>query len=955
MSIRLEVSMLSSVGIARKQCVPVHSARRDCDARPPFRTLAFLVAQTCSLPYRRFAIGSASASSRALGLAARLQDAILRYGRLQICATLNQWCRAGRSWSRLALTLLPGLLAQADELSDAQKLFLKGDYAECIRSASEAMKERFTREEWPILFTRAQLQLGRYREALGIVTNALTRHSRSIPVRLLAREVFLQNGRTEDARDMLQEINELAGARRLNYPDAASFVALGKAALLLGADARLVLENFFNQAKKADPEYRDTYLAIGQLALEKYDYDLASKTFHEGLKKFRSDPDLFYGLAKAFSTGERTNLVENLDKALQHNPRHTPSLLLVADHQIDAEDYAEAEKTLEKVLAVNPVHPEAWAYRAVLAHLRSDPEGETKARETALKYWKTNPRVPYLIGQKLSQKYRFTEGSAYQRQAATWDAEYVPSKIQLAQDLLRLGKDEEGWRLAEEVHKKDAYDVVAYNLVTLRETLANFRFLTNQDFAIRMAPHEAETYGNQVVELLGQAKAALSQKYEFETPKPTMVEIFPEQKDFAVRTFMMPGGEGYLGVCFGNVITANSPASQTASPSNWKAMLWHEFCHVVTLGLTKNKMPRWLSEGISVYEETRAHATWGQTMIPRYREMIMKGELTPVRDLSAAFLTPKTSFHLQFAYYQSSLVVEFLVERFGFDALKGILKDLGEGKEINAAIEARTAAMPKIETEFEAFARRKAEELGPDLEWKRPEGQPGRARGEAALDLIPHNGDDQWMEKHPRNYWVLQLKAKRLIQQKKWEDAKAPLKTLIENYPDQVGQDSAYLLLASAHRGLNETDLERQALSRVAALDADAIDAFLRLMELASATGDWSEVAANAERFLAVNPLVPGPYRYLGRAHEELGRPQKAIEAYQILLKLDPPDPADVHFRLAKMLHTAGDHSAKRHLLKALEEAPRFLEAHKFLLAITQEKPAASPPPADAPPAKANP
>jgi tetratricopeptide (TPR) repeat protein len=856
----------------------------------------------------------------------------------------------------LALILLPSFSTQADELADAQKLFLKGDYAQCIRSATEAMKERFTREEWPILLTRAQLELGRYREALGVITNALTRHSRSIPVRLLAREVFLQNGRTDDARDTLQEINELAGARRLNSPDAASFVALGKAALLLGADARLVLENFFNPAKKAEPEFRDTYLAIGQLALDKYDYDLASKTYQEGLKKFRSDPDLFYGLARAFTTGERTNLIENLDKALQHNPRHTPSLLLVADHQIDAEDYTEAEKTLEKVLAVNPVHPEAWAYRAVVTHLRSDPAGEAKARETALKFWKTNPRVAFLIGQKLAQKYRFTEGSGYQREAVKWDADYVPAKIQLAQDLLRLGKDEEGWRLAEEVHKRDAYDVVAYNLVTLKETLANFRFLTNQDFAIRMAPHEADTYGGQVFELLGEAKSALCQKYEFDAPKPTMVEIFPEQKDFAVRTFMMPGGEGYLGVCFGNVITANSPASQTASPSNWKAMLWHEFCHVVTLGLTKNRMPRWLSEGISVYEEKKAHPTWGQTMIPRYREMIMKGELTPVRELSAAFLTPKTSFHLQFAYYQSSLVVEFLVERFGFDALKGILKDLGEGKEINAAIEARTAAMSKIESEFEAFARKKAEELGPGLEWKRPEGLPARSRGEATRELVAHDGDDQWMEKHPRNYWVLQLKAKKLLDQKKWDDAKAPLKTLIESYPDQVGQDSAYLMLASAHRGLTETNLERQALSRVAALDADAIDAFLRLMELASATSDWPEVASNAERFLAVNPLVPAPYRFLGRAHEELGRPEKAIRAYQILLKLDPPDPADVHFRLAKMLHAAGDGSARRHALKALEEAPRFLEAHKFLLAITQEKTAEpSTPPREAAPAKPNP
>lgn len=851
----------------------------------------------------------------------------------------------------MVLLLLAGSSSRADDLSDAQDLFRKGKYSECVRAASDAMKDRSSREEWSLLLTRAHLELGRYEEALTVITNALTRHSRSIPVHLEARQVYLQNGRAEAAKDLLQEINELAGSRRWGYPDPPTFVALGKAALLLGADARLVLENFYNQAKKADPEYRESYLAIGELALEKYDYDLASKTFQEGLKRFRSDADMFYGLAKAFSTGERTNLIENLDKALQHNPRHVPSLLLVADHLIDAEDYTEAEKTLEKVLAVNPVHPDAWAYRAVLAHLRSDPDGEAKARQTALKYWKANPRVAFLIGQKLSQKYRFAEGSGYQRQAVKWDPDYLPARIQLAQDLLRLGQDEEGWRIAEEVHKKDAYDIVAFNLVTLRETLGKFRSLTNEHFTVWMEPHEVETYGNQVVELLDRAKSALSQKYEFEPPKPTMIEVFPEQKDFAVRTFMMPGGEGYLGVCFGNVITANSPASQTANPSNWKAMLWHEFCHVITLGLTKNKMPRWLSEGISVYEEKRADPTWGQAMIPRYREMIMKGELTPIHELSAAFLTPKTSFHLQFAYYESSLVVQFLVERFGFTALKGILKDLGEGKAINESIEARTEAMAKIEKEFAAFARQKAEELGPGLEWKRPEGQPSRSPGEAAIEFLPPEGGEKWMEKYPKNFWVLQQKAKKLIEQKKWEDAKAPLKTLIENYPDQVGHESAYLLLAAAHRGLNETNLEHQALSRVAALDAEAAEAFLRLMELASASGDWSEVAANAERYLAVNPLVPAPYRFLGRAQEELRHGEKAIQAYQTLLKLDPPDPADVHFRLAKLLHAAGDRSAKRHVLQALEEAPRFLEAHKFLLAITREKqPEAGKAPETAPP-----
>ena len=63
-------------------------------------------------------------------------------------------------------------------------------------------------------------------------------------------------------------------------------------------------------------------------------------------------------------------------------------------------------------------------------------------------------------------------------------------------------------------------------------------------------------------------------------------------------------------------------------------MLWHEFCHVVTLELTRNRMPRWLSEGISVYEERQANPAWGERMTPRYREWILTGRLTPLDEMS---------------------------------------------------------------------------------------------------------------------------------------------------------------------------------------------------------------------------------------------------------------------------------------------------------------------------------
>jgi tetratricopeptide (TPR) repeat protein len=583
-------------------------------------------------------------------------------------------------------------------------------------------------------------------------------------------------------------------------------------------------------------------------------------------------------------------------------------------------------------MAVNPWQPEAWAYRAVLAHLRHDTNSESEAREKAMKFWPTNPRVDHLIGKKLSQKYRFAEGSACQRRALKYDSGFLPAKIQLAQDLLRLGQEDEGWQLADEVHQRDGYDVTAYNLVTLREAFAKFQAVTNRDFVVRMTGREAAIYSGRVLDLLQRAKDHLSNKYGLELDQPTTIEIFPEQKDFAVRTFGMPDNPGFLGVCFGHVVTANSPASQAAHPANWEAVLWHEFCHVITLGLTRNKMPRWLSEGISVYEEKQANPTWGQAMSPRYREMVLGEDLTPVSKLSAAFLSPKSDLHVQFAYYESSLVVEFLVQRFGFESLKQILHDLGEDTDVNQAITAHTEAMDKFEKDFAVFARERAEQLAPGLDFKKFKPINPDNNAASLADLV---------DKNPTNFWVLTDYARRLVADKKWQEAKVPLKKLIDQYPGCADANNAYGLLAAAYRGLNETNEEREVLSKLAVLDADATDAFLRLMELGEAAKDWPSVVQNAERFLAVNPLLPQPYRHLARASEELDRTDAAIQSYQKLLLLDPPDPAEVHFRLARLLRKTGDPAAKRHVLQALEEAPRFREAHRLLREIEAGTPGA--------------
>jgi tetratricopeptide (TPR) repeat protein len=203
----------------------------------------------------------------------------------------------------------------------------------------------------------------------------------------------------------------------------------------------------------------------------------------------------------------------------------------------------------------------------------------------------------------------------------------------------------------------------------------------------------------------------------------------------------------------------------------------------------------------------------------------------------------------------------------------------------------------------------------------------------------------EWEKAHPDNYWMLRLNAQRLVEQQKWEEAKAPLQRLVELYPQQKGAESAYRTLAAAHRALNDTAAEREVLKKWAEVDDEAADGYLRLMELAAAEKDWQTVARNSERYLAVNPLVPPPYRYLAQAASALGDDSTAVVAWRTLLQLDVPERAQGHYELAALLNKRGDVSeARRHALHALEETPRYRAALSLLLDLNRaraEKPAA--------------
>tara|TARA_R110002049_G_scaffold4601_5_gene32214 strand:+ start:301266 stop:303932 length:2667 start_codon:yes stop_codon:yes gene_type:complete len=821
--------------------------------------------------------------------------------------------------------LLSTASALAVDYETVKQQYRSGQYDEAAEAAAAEVERGIWNERWPRLLIQCYLVTGKYQDALAVFEDAVKRYPTSLTLRMMGREAIRLCGITDRDEQEASQILRLLQSSPSRYASRDNLVAAGRFFKERGEDARQILELFYDRVRDADPEHLEAYIATAELALDKGDFKVAADTLTSALKVDDADPQIYYLLARAFEPSDSERASEALAQALKLNSSHVPSLLMQATGAIDREQYAAADQLIKQVLDINRREQDAIALQAVLAHLRGDFEKEKQLRDLALMTWKSNPRVDHLIGKKLSDKYRFAEGAEYQRSALTIDPTYTAASFQLAQDLLRLGHDDVGWELAKTVADEDQYNVVAHNLITLHDRLSGFSVLQAGDIHVRMDPREAEIYGDQVLELLSEAQATLCPKYDVTPKAPVVVEIFPEQKDFAIRTFGLPGGQGFLGVCFGRVITANSPASQGDTPANWKSVLWHEFCHVVTLEKTKNRMPRWLSEGISVYEERKRDAAWGESMTPQYREMLLGEELTPVSELSGAFLSPASPLHLQFAYYESSLVVEFLIDRYGLDAVKQILTDLADGLAINDALARSVGSLEKLDQQFATYAKQVADSFAPDAQWSR-EGFPER----------PSRGDYQEIiDQEPNHYWGRMGLAKAELAAGNLDAAKQHLMKLVE-LGAVTGQRGGPLeMLATVYRKAGEIDKEREIHRQIVELSSDALPSLVRLIDIARDEQDWESVLQDAHLLMSINPLLPYGHQRVSEAAEKLDQPGRAVAALTALTTMEPVDPAGLDFRLARSLYQLDQFArAKDHVLRALDEAPRYRDAHRLLLQI---------------------
>ncbi len=404
-----------------------------------------------------------------------------------------------------------------------------------------------------------------------------------------------------------------------------------------------------------------------------------------------------------------------LDELLSLRPDSIEGLIAGASADVDDGQQKSARERLARLEALAPGRREVRTLRAALASIEGRKEecerllGELRAEDSA------DAAPEREVGRHLSELYRFAEALPFERRATERDEHDFEAWRELGRALADTG-DEDGARAALDRAKAEAggrQDAWRDNLrLVLKNMTQSQKREKHGELTFAWNPAAADVLRTYLVPFYESARTELASRYGF-TPGPTTIEVFDKHADFSVRS---TGFEGFpaLGVCFGPVVTAVSPLAEMRGTQSWARTSFHEFTHVIHLGLSHNRCPRWITEGLATWEEENRNSTWTRNLRRELVDALANGDLILVRDLNRAFRSQR----ILFGYYQGGLLCRMLIERRGFAPMVRILDAFDRGLDLDQALAEVYQTTPEdLDRDFEAYARRLTADLRIEPRW----------------------------------------------------------------------------------------------------------------------------------------------------------------------------------------------------------------------------------------------
>lgn len=705
----------------------------------------------------------------------------------------------------------------------------------------------------------------------------------------------------------------------------AELAAVGGAMRYLGRrDPRLYRDALkaFDEAVAADSSNLDARVQAGELFLEKYNSEDARESFLAVLGRNPRQPDALLGLARQLQFDGRLGALEQVQKALDADPRHVGARVMLASLQLDAEKYDEARRAAERALEIDSTSLPALAVLASVQFLTGDERGFQATRRRVLARNPMSFELYQTLAELSARHRRYEDAVAFARQGVALDSTAWEVWGLLGINQLRTADFAQARTSLEIAFRGDPYNVWIKNTLDLLDAQKQYRESRSPRFVFLLEGKEAPLLEPYFAAVAESAWAELSNRYGYRPIGPIRLEVYRRHADFSVRTAGLPGF-GAVGVSFGPMLAMVSPGAEEKGEFNWASTAWHEIAHTFTLGVTGNRVPRWLSEGLSVYEERRAGRGWGMQAGVGFLLAWKENRLLPVSRLNEGFTSPTYPEQVIYSYYQASLVCEMIERQWGWPKVKALLEQYHRDRTPADAFQgALGVSQEDFDRRFTAYLNQRF--AAPLAALARP-ATPASESVELAVVLATRSPNDL----------LAQLHAGRLLVAGGRLDEAIPfLDRAKALFPDYGGPDSPYLLLSRVYRDRDPRRAE-QELTRYGELAETDVDANIELARLRVALGDSTGAATALERAIWIHPYDPAVHSRLAELLVARRDFAGAARERAAIVALDPVDRSEALYQLALVQFRGKDLTgARRNVLAALELAPAFEQAQLLLLEI---------------------
>jgi len=838
----------------------------------------------------------------------------------------------------------PSALARARAALDGGKY---GDVQKIV--ATVAASER---SEADALVGEALRRTGRYADARKLLEATLQRDPAARAARLELGLVARAVGDEAAAKRIWNAFFDDYEQGRIdkNRPRELLWVALAARYLESWQDANDVFREAVDLDGGDKVERARAQIEWAALFLEKYDAGHAERELEGALKALPDDADAHALMARVkLEQGYDVVAAEKeIARALKANPRHAEALALRAELFVDTEAYEKALAVCEEIEKTNPEDLRARTVAAAARWLMEDRKGYEAERARVLA---TNPRASsFYVGVSdfLVKQHRYDDVSAILDEAVKLNPKDWAALAGLGANALRLGDEKRGLEMLRRAWKGDRFNVRTYNLLNLFEDIIPKQYVLSEPakgaapIALRVPKGDRALVEKYVRPLLERAYADMVKRYGFTPKGPVVVELYGDNEHYAVRTVGLPGLEA-LGVTFERVVTSMSPSG---GRFNWGMTLWHELGHVFSIQLSKSRVPRWFTEGLSEYETARERPEWSRHTYAELNRALSDGKLYSVGQLNEAFLRARDVAHMVIAYHQSAETVTFLARRFGFPKVVEALKLFGDGKRTPEVI--RRVTGMDVAAFDRAFREDLAARLQPykgtlyvrhsdysDVEGLRERMKAGDRKAAAlvawALMKGRHADEAKKIVDEARARKDLTIDERRLVDLaaaqlavnvKQWDLAKA----LLDDLVNKIGGDGADARMLRGQVAVAEgrtadaekeyaaakrmdphrpepavelfrlydkagrTDAALRELEEAARLDCMDASLQLKLLSETAKAKRWAKVLELAPLALYVAPGEPKVQRAIAEALVAEGKMKEALEAIDAALAADPDD-----------------------------------------------------------------